>query len=70
MKIFRAAAFCLVFFFASFIPLLSLAAEGQIQVVIDGIKGDEFANVRTALAIPPGLVSRDGVVDTRWLKNF
>ncbi|HOE15910.1 MAG TPA: autotransporter assembly complex family protein [Syntrophorhabdaceae bacterium] len=70
MKIFRAAAFCLVFFFASFIPLLSLAAEGQIQVVIDGIEGDEFANVRTALAIPPGLVSRDGVVDTRWLKNF
>ena len=44
-------------------------AEEPIQVIVEGLEGEELKNVRGALTLPPGLV-REGVVDRRLLEIF
>lgn len=69
--------FCLFFSFASFslsaeedthseTPLLP---EEPLQIVIQGLKGDELKNVEVALSPPIGLV-REGKVDRLWIERF
>ncbi len=41
----------------------------SVQVMIEGVEGEELKNVRAALVIPTGLVS-DGKVDRLWLERF
>jgi translocation and assembly module TamA len=45
-----------------------LAAE-PVEVVVEGVEGAARDNVRTALALPEGLV-REGKADRLWLKRF
>jgi translocation and assembly module TamA len=46
-----------------------LRAAEPVEVEVEGVEGDVLANVRQALALPPGLV-RDGKVDRDWLERF
>jgi translocation and assembly module TamA len=45
------------------------AAGPPLQIEVQGVEGGLLANVREALALPPGLVE-DGVVNFRWLERF
>ncbi len=54
-----------MFFFVPF----SLEAKGPVEIFVKGIEGRELENVRTALALPAGLI-KDGVADERWLERF
>jgi translocation and assembly module TamA len=46
-----------------------LFAAEPLEVVIEGISGDELENVKVALALPQGIV-RQGQVNTQWLEYF
>ncbi len=47
----------------------SLWAQGPVQILVQGVDGEELDNVRAALALPSGLV-KDGVVNEKWLERF
>ena len=72
MSIQKIPIFFLLFFLSLVIgslgPSLCFAVD-PIQVVVQGLEGDEQKNVQAALALPPGLV-RDGIVDERWLDYY
>lgn len=60
---------CLLLFLCGWVlPCRSLAAE-PLRLEIEGVAGEALANVRAALAFPPGLV-KNGTVDRRWLERF
>lgn len=44
-------------------------ANDVLQVIVEGLEGEEMKNVQAALALPPGLI-RDGVVDRPLLDYF
>jgi translocation and assembly module TamA len=46
-----------------------LSAAEPVEVRVEGLEGDALENVRTALALPYGLV-QDGTVNTFWLERF
>ena len=47
----------------------SVRAADPVQVLVEGVEGEELNNVRAALALPPGVV-RDGSVDRQLLEIF
>jgi translocation and assembly module TamA len=60
---------CLLLFLLGWVsPCRALAAE-PLRLEIEGVAGEALANVRAALAFPPGLV-KNGTVDRRWLERF
>jgi translocation and assembly module TamA len=61
-------AFCLCFVVHVIGSPLLFAAE-PLEVIIEGVEGEELANVRAALAIPEGLV-QEGKVNVQWLEYF
>lgn len=46
-----------------------LEAKEPLQVIVQGVKGDELKNVQLALTLPTGLV-HEGKVDRFWLVRF
>ncbi len=60
-----ALIFCMSF---AAIPGRLYAAE-PLEVVVRGVEGDILANVKAALAVPPGLV-QNGRVNRLWLDRF
>jgi translocation and assembly module TamA len=46
------------------------SAADSVTVEVQGISGDVLRNVEAALAMPPGLVSKEGIVNTIWLDYF
>jgi translocation and assembly module TamA len=61
-------AFCLYALCSLSGTALVFAAK-PLEVVIEGVEGEELENVRAALAIPEGLV-QDGKVNVQWLEYF
>jgi len=45
-----------------------MAAE-PVEVIVEGLEGEELKNVQAAVALPPGLV-QEGRVDRLWLDRF
>jgi len=46
-----------------------LMAAEPVEVIVEGLEGEELKNVRAAVALPPGLV-QEGRVDRLWLDRF
>jgi len=44
-------------------------AQESLQIIVEGLEGEELKNVQATLAPPPGLV-REGKVDQLWLERF
>ena len=44
-------------------------AKDPVQVIVEGLEGEELKNVRAALTLPPGVV-REGTVDRQLLEIF
>ena len=65
----RFTVHCAILALLVFFVSLPAAAAEPVEVVVTGIEGDVLANVREALALPPGLV-REGAVDRLWLERF
>jgi translocation and assembly module TamA len=53
----------------SFCSLSPLLASEPVQLIVEGVEGEELKNVRAALTLPPGVV-RDGAVDRQLLEIF
>jgi translocation and assembly module TamA len=69
---FRGGKFRKIIFFFSifwFCGISPLMAKEPIQVIVEGLEGEELKNVRGTLTFPPGLV-REGSVDRRLLEIF
>jgi translocation and assembly module TamA len=61
--------FTLVWGMFSFCGLSPLWAKDPVQVMIEGLQGEELKNVQAALTLPPGLV-RGGALDLGLLEIF
>jgi translocation and assembly module TamA len=46
-----------------------LTAAEPVEVIVEGLEGEELKNVQAAVALPPGLV-QEGRVDRLWLDRF
>jgi translocation and assembly module TamA len=57
--------------FCLFLPMIPgrLCAAEPLEIVVRGVEGDILANVRAALAVPPGLVQKEKV-NLLWLDRF
>ncbi len=55
--------------FVLFLPAEAGAASESVKVVVEGLSGNEKANVEAALAVPPALI-QEGKVDRLWLERF
>lgn len=58
-----------VLLLAALVAAAPLSAAESLQVVVEGIEDEALANLKAALAPPPGLV-RDGKLDRQWLARF
>ena len=47
----------------------SVMAADPVQILVEGVEGEELKNVRAALTLPTGVV-RDGTVDRQLLEVF
>ncbi len=66
VKIRKVIFFFSIFWFWGIPPLM---AEDPLQVIVEGLEGEELKNVRAALTLPPGVV-RGGTVDRQLLEIF
>ncbi len=63
----RFLGFC--FILIIFLAPLCVNAKNPVTVLVEGLEGDELANVETALTLPPGL-EKDGMINEEWLSYF
>jgi len=59
----------IVILFICIFATLSYASDEAVNVVIEGLSGDEFQNTKTILKLPEGII-KEGKVDATWLKRF